>query len=207
MLFIWEDIVENIKATFRPVLRAPLPEFDNMDEYLDFIIPRIRPYGEDLYEKEFFQNKKWIEIRDDDNFHDKVVHLFESESEPDEIKVFHEDQGMAYYRSIDGNVTKGRWSKIANEGLLLKYNNQYELFKKAFMDEEYLILKKDGNNTHPRYMLLCMEKPRLAEETVEWRDEMEKLYDVYRYNFLFMVTVFVGIVLLVIFLYVTYGGG
>jgi len=28
-----------------------LPELDDMEAYLDFILPRIRPYGEDLYEE------------------------------------------------------------------------------------------------------------------------------------------------------------
>lgn len=66
---------EKLLDTVGQAFRAELPEFSSMDEYLDFLIPKVRPWGEDLREEKHYVNRAWLEFQDDDQFHDIVLHF------------------------------------------------------------------------------------------------------------------------------------
>ena len=122
-------LTETISRTFE----LPLPDAATMDQQLDQIIPKVRPWGEDLYEQQFYLETRWLEIRDDDEFHESVLHIFRDEGE--------------YLISIDGNITPGIWKilsrsntfiieKVVGEAVITS-----ELYDLAFLNKDFNLLK------------------------------------------------------------------
>lgn len=194
------SIVRNplTEMIFRAI-RSELPHRDSQDEYIAYILPYIVRFTEHLHETEFYLEKRWLEVRDDENFHEQILHIFKPEMQPVEIKVHLEDQGAAYLYTVNGNVQKGTWSYLKANGLLLKVNNRYELYDLAFLSDDFFILNKQGDQGNsPQYLFLINE--RLGRNTT-WRENMELLYDIYRYNlsFLFTVVLFLAFVGVIVF--------
>jgi len=168
-------------------MNLDLPDGDTMDEQLDAIIPLVRPWGEDLYEQEYYLDTRWLEIRDDDEFHESVLHIFREENE--------------YLISIDGNITGGAW-KILDKSNTFIIERQVggsvitsELFDLAFLNKDFFILRKHGDQRRKgskKYFVLARES---AVRGLEWRDVMELLFNRYRNNSRYII----GMVLLVVF--------
>ncbi len=163
-------LIDKIARAFN----VELPLRANMEEYLDVILPAIRQQSEDLREEEFFLGKAWLEIRDQDDFHEAVLHFFNPEGE--------------YLQSVDGNVHKGIWrympgtNKLMIDQLAGGAAIKSELFDLAFMDDYFFILKKHGNQTRKgmaKYFVLGYEP---ATRGLEWRDAVELLFNKYRDN-------------------------
>ena len=95
------QITRDISRAFSPELP---PELGNMDEHLDFIIPQVVQYGEDLREEHFWLTKRWKEVRDEDGFHEAILHIF--------------NPGGEYLLSLDGNLIKGSCLAIICNNLL-----------------------------------------------------------------------------------------
>ena len=158
-------ITEELARTFE----LEMPFASTQTEYLDQIIPIVRPWGEDLYEADTYENRPWLEVSDNDNFHDIVLHFFNS--------------GGEYLRSVEGNVGSGSWRFMeeANK-LLLEYKGKTELYDLAFLNRTFFILKKHGNS-HRRgdrkYFMMIFEP---VGRNLEWRDSMELLFNNYRTN-------------------------
>lgn len=178
-------LTENITRTFE----LPLPDAATMDQQLDQIIPKVRPWGEDLYEQQYYLDTRWLEIRDDDEFHESVLHIFRDEGE--------------YLISIDGNITPGVWKilsksntfiieKVVGEAVITS-----ELYDLAFLNKDFFILRKHGDQKRKggqKYFVLAREK---AVRGLEWRDVMELLYNQYRNNSTYIVAL-IGLVILVL---------
>ena len=168
-------------------MNLDLPDGDTMDEQLDAIIPLVRPWGEDLYEDEYYLDTRWLEIRDDDEFHESVLHIFRDEGE--------------YLISIDGNITAGAW-KILDKSNTFIIERQVggsvitsELFDLAFLNKDFFILRKHGDQRRKgskKYFVLAREG---AVRGLEWRDVMELLFNRYRNNSRYII----GMVMLVVF--------
>ena len=178
-------LTENITRTFE----LPLPDAATMDQQLDQIIPKVRPWGEDLYEQQYYLDTRWLEIRDDEEFHESVLHIFRDEGE--------------YLISIDGNITPGIWKilsksntfiieKVVGEAVITS-----ELYDLAFLNKDFFILRKHGDQKRKggkKYFVLAREK---AVRGLEWRDVMELLFNQYRNNSTYIVAL-IGLVVLVI---------
>ena len=157
----------------RDISRALSPELPkdlgDMNAYLDFILPKVIPYGEDLRETHFWQNKRWREVRPDEGFHEALLHIFGSKGE--------------YMLSIDGNLETGSWAQLgAENALILQMGVRKELFDLRFLNREFLILTKHGDQARkglPRYFVLVHEP--LARR-LDWRNLMEKLFNIWREN-------------------------
>jgi len=174
-------ITENISRTFE----LPLPDAATMDQQLDQIIPKIRPWGEDLYEQQFYLDTRWLEIRDDDEFHESVLHIFREEEE--------------YLISIDGNITQGVWKILSksNTFIIEKTAVTSELYDLAFLNKDFFILKKHGDQRRKggkKYFVLAREG---AVRGLEWRDVMELLFNQYRNNSTYM-TALIALVVVVL---------
>ena len=190
MKFSFDNIVGSL-------FRNDLPVFDNMDAYIDFLLPHIKPYGESLSNQKLFINKRWKEFRDDEDFHEAVLYIFQD----------NEDQSLLL--SIDGNIGVGGWSTLPKSNTLILESGgkkqKSELFDLAFLNNDFLILKKHGNQKRidkKKYFVLGLEK---STGKLDWLDLMEKMYDLYRQNWLFttmiiLFLVFVGIILLSVFI-------
>lgn len=167
-----------------------LPPRANMEEYLNVILPAIRQWSEDLREEEFYLGKGWLEIRDQDDFHESVLHFFNDEGE--------------YLQSVDGNVHKGIWrympqvNKLMIEQMAGGNVIKSELFDLAYMDDKFFILKKHGDQVRKGNSKFWVMGQERAVAGLEWRDIMELLFNKYRDNSSFYRTALILVVILAI---------
>ncbi len=191
---------------FYKALNLELPELSKLDAYVDYILPKIAPHSEDLYEMEFYAEKPWLEIRDDDQFLDAVLHIFKKEQNL-EIKQKGEDDGRDYLRSIDGNVEKGSWTYLQKQSsniILIKTSSSYELFEKVFINPDFFILKKHGykhKSGNRKYFFMAREK---RVKNLEWREIVELLYNIYRFRIRFILFLAGILVFVIIILFLSF---
>mgnify|MGYP005858014309 CR=1 FL=1 len=165
-------IIGEISKAFSPELPSDL---GTMDQHLGFILPKVAPYSDDLAETSFWLGKRWKEVREDEGFHEAILHIF--------------NEGGEYLLSLDGNVVKGTWRQLAGSNtLILEMSGKGELFDLKFLNDDYLILSKHGDQDRKglrRYFCL-MHEPALQNKTsggeLDWRQAMEKLFNVWREN-------------------------
>lgn len=157
-------------------LSEPTPVHTNMDDSIRDILKVVKPLSEDLREEKFYLNKPWLEFRDDENFHDAILHFFNEENE--------------YLRSTNGDVEVGEWRYLSSSNkLMVNLEDDTELYDLAFLDPEFFILSKHGDNKklgRPEYLVMLHE--RVGKKLV-WRDVLEKLFNKYRNNNSFLITV------------------
>ncbi len=162
-----------------------LPVLEDMDAYIDYVLPQIRPLSEDL-EEYYFLNKRWLEIRDDEDFHESILHIFHEDGE--------------YLRSLNGDVTSGTWRIVEDNALIIEHTVFNELFDLAFNNNNFFVLRKHGakNEFEKKYFVMGREN---YVKNVEWRDIIELMYNEYRQNFrfrFFLIFIIVIVVVLVL---------
>lgn len=161
---------------------------DTLDDHVDYILPHVRAYGEDLREPEFWLGKRWKEIRDDATFHETILHVFNPPNE--------------YMLVVDGNILRGSWRQmVPYNSFILEIGGRSELFDLAFLNPDFMILKKHGDQARKgqrKYFVLAHE---YTARNIDWRNLMELLYNVYRSDsgrysaWLIFILVVVGIIL------------
>jgi len=163
--------LENIEETFE----INLPVRESLDDYLDTILPSIRPLGEDLREQKFYVmpgGKPWLEIRDDAGFQEMVLHFF--------------NEGGEYLQSVDGNVSKGKWRLLDGTNKIIieqggsdRNPGRSELFELAFLNAKFFILKKHGNQVKKgkKYFFMGFEP---FVRGLKWKDCVDLLFNEYR---------------------------
>lgn len=177
---------------FNDISRAFSPELPRdlgtLDQHLDFILPKVIPYGEDLREEQFWHSKRWKEVRDEEGFHEAILHIF--------------NPGGEYLLSLDGNLIKGAWRRLGQENsLIIEISGKNELFDLRFLNADFLVLTKHGDQGRKgqrRYFCLVNERASKTPRGVEldWRNLMEKLFNVWRENSLSLWAWFFFILLL-----------
>ncbi|MFK8102795.1 MAG: hypothetical protein AB8G15_09730 [Saprospiraceae bacterium] len=167
---IENQMLDKLSRTFE--LELPLRE--SMDDYLDLIIPNIRPWGDDLYEyeeKDYFETR-WLEIRESEDFHESMLHIFNQDNE--------------YLISIDGDIYKGSWRIFEKSNTMIIERiaggsiAKSELYDLAYLSRDFFILKKHGDQSrkgHRRYFVMGRES---VVKNLEWRDVVELLFNEYR---------------------------
>ena len=166
-------------------MSTDLPELDTMDEYVDHILRDVVPYGEDLYEAEFFLEKRWLEISDRDDDTNIVLHIFKTDEDP---KYAPYQGALMYMRVVNGDISLGFWSTLEGTNtMLLNVGERFELFDKVFLNNDFLILKKHRNQHTPiigsKYVFLAREGlVKRGDNVMSWLDIMELWYNVYRLN-------------------------
>lgn len=185
-------VLDRIAQAFNP----EKPEADTLDGYLDQILPLIKKWSEDLREEEFYVGKHWVEVRDDEKFHELRLHIFNSENE--------------YLRSSDGSLFTGEWRYAGNKLMIGKkvIENENEedqgeagkVYELAFMDDEFIIAKLLANPRLIRdsgesgYLVLVKES---YGRKLEWRELAEMLFTKYQNNNSFYITVSIIILLII----------
>ena len=173
-------------------LSAEFPVADSMDRFLDVIIPKIRPWGEDLYEEHFYVGKAWLEIRDDETFHTSVLHFF--------------NEGGEYLKSVDGDITSGSWRYMdgSNKFLIGEGNRDGELFDLSFLDGQFFILSKHGDQERMgqrKYFVMVVEN---VGKGLEAREVMERLFNKYRNNSGLFITIMLIILVIIAIFFILY---
>ena len=164
------SIFNDISRAFSPELPRDL---GTMDQHLDFILPKVIPYGEDLREEKFWLAKRWKEVRDDEGFHEAILHIF--------------NPGGEYLLSLDGNLIKGVWRKLGEYNtLIIEIAGKSELFDLRFLNPDFLILTKHGDQVRKgqrKYFCLIHERSAYGSKgELDWRNVMEKLFNIWREN-------------------------
>lgn len=164
------SIAREISRAFSPELP---PELGNLDQHLDFILPKIVAYGEDLVEGEFWLGKRWKEVRDDEGFHESILHIF--------------NPGGEYLLSLDGNIVKGSWRQLgAYNTLIIEMSGRSELFDLRFMNGDFVVLTKHGDQLRKgqRVYFCLVHEPssKGSGGDLDWRNVMEKMYNIWREN-------------------------
>src|SRR5690606_28439187 len=126
------------------IFNTPFPEADSLTGYLDKVVPLVKANGEDLREEKFYTNKSWMEIQDNENFHNVVLHFFSSSQRANDDEEIVERE---YLKTTDGDVWRGKWRRM-DSNLMMIGDDDYEdakLYELVFMDNEFLILKLLAN--------------------------------------------------------------
>lgn len=108
----------------------------NLNQFLELkeILKHIQPWSEDLYESEYFFEKRWLEV--DDSSNAKILHIFRTDGE--------------YLESVNGNILTGSWSILENSNTMILERPsksgivEKELYDLAFLNDDFFILKKHG---------------------------------------------------------------
>ncbi len=173
---MFKDILDQIAAVFN----VDLPEFANLDQAIDYILPNIKPWGEDLSEKKFFLNKWWVHMRDDVTSQESVMYVFRESGECTVV--------------ANGNMSGKSWKQFDNSNRLTWDKELYDL---AYLNNDVFIIKKVGKHS-PKYFMFVREG--LAR--MDWRDLMDLLYSRYRKSqeaYMIGLVAAVVVVLLVLF--------
>ncbi len=184
------SIFNDISRAFSPDLPRDL---GTMDQHLDFILPKVIPYGEDLREEQYWIGKRWKEVRDDEGFHEAILHIFNT--------------GGEYLLSLDGNLVKGTWRKLGTYNtLIIEIAGRSELFDLRFLNTDFLVLTKHGDQGRKgqrRFFCLIHERSASSPKgELDWRNVMEKMFNVWRENSLSLWAwlVFIAILGLIVYL-------
>ena len=186
-------ILRDIGRAFSPDLPKDL---GNMDHHLDFILPKVIPYGEDLREEKYWLGKRWKEVRDDEGFHEAILHIF--------------NPGNEYLLSLDGNVIRGTWKQLNDYNtLILEVGGRSELFDLRFMNGEFIVMTKHGDQARKglrKYFCLAFEPVTASSgRELDWRNIMERLFNVWRDNSISVWAWFIFIAVLGIVLWLSVG--
>ncbi len=164
---------------------------ETLDQFVEYIIPQVQPWSEDLREEKFYVGKRWKEIRDTDTYHETVLHMFMP--------------GNEYMVAVDGDITKGIWRYLPETNtLILEYANKSQLFDLSFLNNDFFILQKHGDQIRKgrQQYFVYAEEGMLNKKKLDWRSAMEELYNVYRNNSKF--SMWVMLLLLCIVAFVVY---
>lgn len=162
-----------------------MPTAETLDGYLDKIIPNVRSWSEDLREEKFYLNRPWMEMRDDEDFHQAILHFF--------------NDGNEYMRSVDGDIIVGKWRYMAssNKFIISPPKGDPELYELAFMDSQFFILTKHGDQSRlgkRKYFVMVYEP---IAKKIEWKDIPNVLHNQYRDTNNFYLIVGIVIVLII----------
>lgn len=203
-----------ISYLFR-LFRLELPHKETMEEYLDFILPKVRKTSLNLGNTEVYTNGKyWLEISDDDNAHESILHMFGNEESPDP-----KSDEKSYKYSVDGNMLSGQWARMGKSSIFIKVNGvEFVMYDLVFLNSDFFILKKHGNHKGAKYLFLASENKisrqyewydalgRQREKVkLEWRDIMEMLFDIYRYDYGFIAASIIVVIVLMFIAYLSIG--
>ncbi len=162
-------------------------DLETLDQHLDFIIPIIKPWSEDLREEKFWHHTRWKQVSDEDAFREAVLHIFLPEGE--------------YLNSLEGNVKKGSWRILEGTNTFIwdRAKGDEELYDLVFLNGDFFILKKHGQHKR-KYFFMGKEG---AVAGIEWRNVMEKMFNLYRNNNSFLFSTFIIIALIAIILVIS----
>lgn len=149
----------------------PIVPDDRFHEELTSLVGDIHPFSEDLYEKEYFLEKKWLQVSDRD-FQTRL-HIFRENGD--------------YLESIDGNVFMGSWSILEDSNTIIfeKFgigpNSEKRLYELAFLNEDFFILKKHGNRTGYENQFLLLGREAMVRN-LGWEEVVDLIYTRYKNN-------------------------
>lgn len=159
-----------------------LPEAEGLDDMIIKVIGNVRQHSEDFREQEYYVGTNWLEVRDDEDFHQRILHIFNPEGE--------------YIVSTDGNIECGEWRLLNGKFVFGPSSCDGEVYDLVFLDSDFFIIQKHGNYRNRRRRFTVFVREPLALR-LEWNEAMEYLFDKYRNSNGFMITVVILVVLII----------
>lgn len=172
--------LDKITSTFE--LELPR-DYQTMEQYLDFILPRIENWSNPIEETTLWQECRWMEIQGTEAWDKSFIHIFMPDGE--------------YLVFDNGVMTKRSWRLVGGAFVLDEGRNTI-LYDIKFMNDTFLVLKQHGTNTK-NYFVLGDEK-FVNKINYDWYNAMEELYNVYRHSSRFSLWLFVLIFFVIMFL-------
>jgi len=166
----------------------PILPDDRFHEELTALVGQIHPFSEDLYEKEYFLEKKWQQVSDRDP--STRLHIFR--------------EGGEYLESIDGNVLMGNWSILVNSNTMifekagLGGSSEKRLYELAFLNEDFFILKKHGNRKGFENQFLVLGREPIVNG-LHWEETLDLIGTRYKNNQKLIRTIVLAIALIILY--------
>ncbi len=211
-----DNPLQNIDQTFE----LNLPEKQSLDAYLDEMLPSIRHLSEDLRETKFYAvegGKPWMEIQDDPGFQESVLHFF--------------NEGGEYLKSVDGNVSRGRWRLLDQTNKIIIEQggkgggqsgsqsggrggggqhggkggggspSKSELYELAFLNAQFFILKKHGDQARKGRRKYFFMGYEGTVRGLGWLDCVELLFNEYRNQWTTFNTIVVAAIVIIVIIF------
>jgi hypothetical protein len=170
-------ILDNITGLFELDLPSDLK---TLEEHVEYIIPLVQRWSEDLYEEHNYVNKRWVELRDTDTYQETVLHIFMPAGE--------------YMVSIDGDITKGTWRYLKESNtFIVDYGGKSQLFDLVFLNGDFFILSKHGDQERKGRSkhFVYINESTVGGRGLDWRNAMEELFNIYRQSSRFSIALIV----------------
>ena len=153
---------------------ANLPEYKTMEQMLNEILPAVKPFSEpSLTSSEKLLNVEWVKMTDKPGETQLILYRYRASGE---IRI-----------SVDGDMDSLSYTILEdNPKRVVIGQNMYrdsKLYNLAFLDNDFLILKRHGNQDNisakDRYLMFCSEP---IGTRLTWDEALEKLVVKYRNN-------------------------
>lgn len=193
-------------VTFCYFARLSVPTLGSLEEYLEWVLPNVRYYGEDLKEEHFYLNKRWMVY--DPESSDVVMRIFTPDLAP-------EPSNKSLLTIVNGDVKGGHWSYLpGNKMILAPKGNEQIIYNLGFMNEYLIIMRQHGADEHlksNKYLVMYAEgglksimSSALGTSTISPATIAELLHHFYIYNVFITTALLVAVPLLVILFYLLY---
>lgn len=185
---------------FLDLLGDDLPSMTRMDEYMEYILPLIVSYSDDISDSTSFAAKDWLEVMEEEHYLEAIYHTYDVSVHQLDPRISIEDQEKVYQRSVEGNILVGTWDSFNEPTPTLSIktisrNDEYEI---VFVNADFFILKKGAvKDQKGDRLYVLMGNEDLIQDLV-WLEVMELLYNIYRYRSRFLI--FVGAIVFFIVL-------
>lgn len=189
-------------TTFCYFARFSVPELGSMDEYLEWVLPNVRYYGEDLKEEHFYLNKRWVIF--DPASSDVILRIFTPELAP-------EPSSKSLLTICNGDVSGGEWSYLPGNKMILAPDGKTQIvYDLGFMNDYLMILRQHGGEDR-RYLVLYAEgglsgilSRALGTSEISPATIAELLHHFYLYNVFITTALLLAVPLFVILFYLWY---
>jgi len=148
-----------------------LPEYASMEEMIDKLLPAVGRFGKgDLMEEDSpIYTVDWVRMSDKPGYTIVSLHTFKTSGE---IQI-----------ANDGAMDAMSFKTLSSQRIIIgqSIHRDAYLYELAFMDNDFLIFKRHGNeaNIKQKYLFFCREA---IGTRLTWNEALEKLVDKYRNN-------------------------
>ncbi|MEM9930298.1 MAG: hypothetical protein AAF840_10800, partial [Bacteroidota bacterium] len=149
-----------------------LPEYESMEVMIDSLLPVVSRFSENslLEEEAPMYTRDWIKMTDEPGRKVYSLHTFIPGS--GEVRI-----------ANDGKMDALSFKVLTKRRMILGQSVHRDafLYELAFMDNDFLILKRHGNtnNFDKKYLFWCREA---IGTRLEWNEALEQMADKYRNN-------------------------
>ncbi len=172
------NFFDRLTSTFELELPRDL---QTLEEYVEFIIPRIESWSGKIDDTKLWQERRWMEIQGKEAWDKSFIHIFMPDGE--------------YLVFDNGIMTKRSW-RLVSGALVLDEGRSTILYDIKFLSDTFLVLQQHGT----KHVFVLGDEKFVTKINFDWYNAMEELYNVYRHNSRFSLWLIVLVFFVVMFL-------